>query len=150
MTANRSHRPLPQEQQKDALAAAFREDWRTREKHAVPVRELAQWIRENVMLTLAGAVFDCEDAGLVPAAGACVTCPRRTGANTALFDDFAQDDRCMLRGIWPDFKGRVSGITIHRSVPLSMFSIDENEPNLQAADSDAHRGFSRSKFIPIS
>lgn len=87
---------LPQEQQqKDALAATFREDWRTKEKHAIPVRELAQWIRENVMLTLADAVFDCEDAELVPAAGPCVTCPKRTGANTALFDDFAQDDRCM-------------------------------------------------------
>jgi ParB family chromosome partitioning protein len=56
---------------------------------------LAQWIRENVMLTLADAVFDYEDAELVPAAGACVACPKRTGANTALFDDFAQDDRCM-------------------------------------------------------
>ena len=49
---------LPQDQQKDALAATFREDWRTKEKHAIPVRELAQWIRENVMLTLADAVFD--------------------------------------------------------------------------------------------
>lgn len=47
------------------------------------------------MLTLADAVFDCEDADLVPATGACVTCPKRTGANTALFDDFSQDDRCM-------------------------------------------------------
>jgi hypothetical protein len=26
----------------------------------------------------------------VPAARPCVTCPKRTGANTALFDDFAQ------------------------------------------------------------
>lgn len=86
---------LPLDQQKDALVAAFREDWRTKEKHAIPVRELAQWIRENVMLTLAEAVFDCEDAELVAAAGACVACPKRTGANTALFDDFAQDDRCM-------------------------------------------------------
>jgi ParB family chromosome partitioning protein len=59
---------LPQEQQKDALAATFREDWRTKEMHAVPVRELAQWIRENVMLTLAEAVFDCADAELVPVA----------------------------------------------------------------------------------
>jgi ParB family chromosome partitioning protein len=86
---------LPQQQQKNALTAAFREDWRTKEKQAIPVRELAQWIRENVMLTLADAVFDYEDAELVPAAGACVACPKRTGANTALFDDFAQDDRCM-------------------------------------------------------
>jgi ParB family transcriptional regulator, chromosome partitioning protein len=86
---------LPQEQQKEALAAAFREDWQTKERHSIPVRELAQWIRENVMLTLADAVFDYDDADLVPAAGACLTCPKRTGANVALFDDFAQDDRCM-------------------------------------------------------
>jgi len=86
---------LPQDQQKDALAAAFREDYRTKEKHAISVRELAQWIRENLMLTLAEAVFDVADAELVAAAGACTACPKRTGANTALFDDFAEDDRCM-------------------------------------------------------
>jgi ParB family transcriptional regulator, chromosome partitioning protein len=33
---------LPQDQQKDALAGAFREDYRTKEKHAISVRELAQ------------------------------------------------------------------------------------------------------------
>jgi len=86
---------LPQDQQKDALAAAFREDYRTKEKHAISVRELAQWIRENLMLTLAEAVFDVADAELVAAAGACTACPKRTGANTALFEDFAEDDRCM-------------------------------------------------------
>ena len=85
---------LPQDQQKHALTAAFREDYRTKEKHAIPVRELAQWIRENLMLTLADAVFDVADAELV-AAGACTACSKRTGANTALFDDFAEDDRCM-------------------------------------------------------
>jgi ParB family transcriptional regulator, chromosome partitioning protein len=53
---------LPQEQQKESLAATFREDWRTKERHAIPVRELAQWIRDNVVLTLADAVFACEDA----------------------------------------------------------------------------------------
>src|SRR3712207_5276209 len=36
---------LPQDQQKEALAATFREDWRKKDKHAIPVRELAQWIR---------------------------------------------------------------------------------------------------------
>jgi ParB family transcriptional regulator, chromosome partitioning protein len=86
---------LPQDQQKDALAATFREEWRTKEKHAISVRELAQWVRENLMLTLADAVFDVADAALVPAAGACSACPKRTGANTALFEDFAEDDRCM-------------------------------------------------------
>jgi ParB family transcriptional regulator, chromosome partitioning protein len=86
---------LPQEHQAQALEAALREDWRTKEKHAVSVRELGQWIRDNLMLTLADAVFDRADAELVSAAGACVTCSKRTGANTALFDDFPQDDRCL-------------------------------------------------------
>jgi len=88
---------LPQEQQKEALKAAFRQDWQSKEKHAVPVRELAQWIRDNLMLTLTDAVFDREDPSLFPPAGACIHCPKRTGANTALFDDFFQDDdRCLL------------------------------------------------------
>jgi len=86
---------LPQEQQERALDAAFRQDLRPKEKHAVPVRELGQWIRDNLMLTLTEAVFDRSDAELVPAAGACVTCSKRTAANTALFDDFAQDDKCL-------------------------------------------------------
>ena len=55
---------LPQEQQKEALKAAFRQNWQSKEKHAVPVRELAQWIRDTLMLTLADAVFDREDPSL--------------------------------------------------------------------------------------
>ncbi|HKD04877.1 MAG TPA: ParB/RepB/Spo0J family partition protein [Bryobacteraceae bacterium] len=86
---------LPQEQQYEALEAAFREDWRTREKHAISVRELAQWIRDNLMLSLADAAFDRADAELVPGIGPCVTCSKRTGANAALFDDFPQDDKCL-------------------------------------------------------
>jgi len=55
---------LPQEQQKNALAAAFHEDWRPKGKQAVPVRELAQWIRENIILTVAEAVFALADLSL--------------------------------------------------------------------------------------
>ena len=36
---------LPQEQQVEALQAAFRVDWHSKDKQAVPVRELGQWIR---------------------------------------------------------------------------------------------------------
>ncbi len=86
---------LPENQQNEALEAVFRQDYQTKQKHAIPVRELAQWIRDTLMLTLAEAVFDREDAGLVPAAGPCTSCLKRTGANTALFEDFAEDDRCL-------------------------------------------------------
>lgn len=86
---------LPGHQQHQARQAAFREDWRTKEKHAIAVRELEEWIRENLMLSLADAVFDRSDAELVATAGACTSCMKRTGANAALFDDFRQDDRCL-------------------------------------------------------
>ena len=87
---------LPQEQQKKALQAAFRANHNSGERHAFSVRELAQWIRDNLMLTLADAVFDREDPDLYPQAGSCTQCTMRTGANTALFEDFPHDDRCLL------------------------------------------------------
>jgi ParB family transcriptional regulator, chromosome partitioning protein len=36
---------LPQEQQLQAIEPAFRVDWQSKEKHAISVRELGQWIR---------------------------------------------------------------------------------------------------------
>ena len=86
---------LPQSQQAAALGAAFRSIWGSTEKQLVPVRELAQWIRQNLMLQLGDATFDREDETLLPEAGSCVHCQKRTGANTALFDDFQNDDRCL-------------------------------------------------------
>jgi ParB family transcriptional regulator, chromosome partitioning protein len=85
---------LPQEQQVEALPHAFREDWQTKMQHAVPVRELTQWIRDHLMLDLADAPFDKEDAMLFPEAGTCLTCPKRTGYNRALWDEW-QEDRCL-------------------------------------------------------
>jgi ParB family chromosome partitioning protein len=45
-------------------------------------------------LNLADAPFDREDTTLKPEAGACVTCPRRSGFNTSLFAD-VQGDQCL-------------------------------------------------------
>lgn len=86
---------LPQEQQEQALAAVFRQDWRAKETVLVPIREFAQWIRDNLTLTLADAVFDRENGDLFPEAGSCSLCTKRSGANTVLFEDFCQDDRCL-------------------------------------------------------
>ena len=47
--------------------------------------------RPTLYLSLADAPFDREDPTLNPAAGACVTCPRRSGFNTALFADVVSD-----------------------------------------------------------
>ncbi len=82
---------LPQESQAEAFEQCWRKDWQDKEPHLLPAKHLAAWIQANLYLSLADAPFDREDPTLNPAAGACVTCPRRSGYNTALFADVVSD-----------------------------------------------------------
>jgi len=84
---------LPASQQQEAFAAAFRGMWTSEGNSQVliPVRELAVWIETNVLLQLASAPFDKQDEKLVPEAGSCVNCPKRTGFNNLLFADVRKD-----------------------------------------------------------
>ena len=52
---------------------------------------LAAWIESNILLQLASASFDKQDEALVPAAGSCSDCPKRTGFNKLLFADVRKD-----------------------------------------------------------
>jgi len=91
---------LQAEQQEEALAACWQEANYTNgskpKRILLPVRHLQQWIEHNILLELAAAPFSKEDAQLVPEAGSCVDCPKRTGHNTLLFSDIAanQPDSC--------------------------------------------------------
>ncbi len=82
---------LPQESQAEAFEQCWRKDWQDKEPHLLPAKHVAAWIQANLYLSLADAPFDREDPTLNPAAGACVTCPRRSGYNTALFADVVSD-----------------------------------------------------------
>lgn len=57
-------------------------------------RAVQQHVRQNFMLQLVAAKFDTADADLCPAAGACTSCPHRTGANPDLFADVNSADVC--------------------------------------------------------
>lgn len=57
-------------------------------------RQAGEWIRGRYMLRLADAPFKRDDVTLVPNAGACTTCPKRTGAQPELFDDVDSPDVC--------------------------------------------------------
>jgi ParB family chromosome partitioning protein len=85
-------------QQEQALAACFKEVYSGgSEKPArilLPVRQLRFWIEGNILLMLKLAPFDKRDAQLVPAAGSCVDCPKRTGHNKLLFLDMGKQDAC--------------------------------------------------------
>jgi len=98
-TASPARRKLQPEQQEEALAACYQEQYGGTNKTKrilLPVRQLQQWIEHNILLELASAPFSKEDAQLVPEAGACLDCPKRTGHNTLLFAEIGsgQPDSC--------------------------------------------------------
>ena len=81
---------LPADQQQQALSACFKEVYNGQDKPArilLPVRNLQFWIESNILLVLKDAPFDKRDAQLVPAAGSCADCSKRTGHNKLLFGD---------------------------------------------------------------
>jgi ParB family chromosome partitioning protein len=89
---------LQTEQQEEALAACGQESYTNGSKSKrilLPVRHLREWIERNILLKLATAPFSKEDATLLPEAGSCVDCSKRTGHNTLLFEGIAaQHDSC--------------------------------------------------------
>ena len=89
---------LQPQQQEQALAACYQEQYGNASKSKrilLPVRNLQQWIEHNILLELASAPFSKQDAQLVPEAGSCTDCPKRTGHNTLLFEGMAtRHDSC--------------------------------------------------------
>jgi ParB family chromosome partitioning protein len=94
---------LQPEQQEEALAACWQESYGNGSKSKrilLPVRHLREWIEHNILLELAAAPFSKDDPQLVPEAGSCVDCPKRTGHNTLLFEgvgtkhDSCSDPKC--------------------------------------------------------
>ncbi|MGI4830362.1 MAG: ParB/RepB/Spo0J family partition protein [Janthinobacterium lividum] len=85
---------LPQDAQSNAYEQCWRKDWQDKEPHLLPAKHLSAWIQTTLYLSLADAPFSKEDPTLNPPAGACVTCPRRSGFNTSLFAD-VQGDQCL-------------------------------------------------------
>jgi len=77
--------------QKRALEYALPNQWSGSQSS---VRALGKWIAEDINLDLAKAPFPTGDATLVPKAGACAVCPKRTGCQPALFADISKGDVC--------------------------------------------------------
>jgi ParB family chromosome partitioning protein len=84
-----------------ALQTCAKQEWDPatgrEEKATISVHHLANWIARVFHLDLHSAAFPKEDATLVPAAGACTTCTKRTGSSPGLFSDIAKKDTCTER-----------------------------------------------------
>lgn len=64
------------------------------ENRLMAVPEARRQLEESVMMKLADAPFKTDDPALVPAAGACTNCPKRTGGQALLFADASSPDLC--------------------------------------------------------
>lgn len=99
---------LPQPQQEKAYDAAFRTVWQGGKETRVvlPLRDFTAWIEQNILLSLDNVPFDKSDATLVPEAGSCAECIKRTGHNTLLFGEMSQRDQCSDAGCFNSKLGR--------------------------------------------
>lgn len=61
------------------------------------VRNLAQFIEDQYHLGMVGVPWRKDDAGLLPEAGPCSTCPKRSRNATELFPELAKHDVCTDR-----------------------------------------------------
>jgi ParB family chromosome partitioning protein len=105
---------LPQTQQTKAFEAAFRTIWTDggHKRVMLPLRDFMVWIEQNILLSLDRVPFDKNDAKLVPEAGSCVDCPKRTGFNTLLFGEMSERDQCTDAAC---FNGKITR-TIERKI----------------------------------
>ena len=69
--------------------------WISKEWQPPSVSELQRHIASRIYVELAKAPFRMDDAQLLPQAGACLTCPKRTGADHLLFPEVGKKDLCL-------------------------------------------------------
>lgn len=82
---------------------------------AITVRQLREWIEREIHLDIAHAPFDPDDETLVPTAGSCAKCPKRTGNNPLLFPDVRRKSICTDREC---FRKKVEALVQLRVKPL--------------------------------
>jgi ParB/RepB/Spo0J family partition protein len=94
-----------------------------------PIHDLEEYINDEVICELSKVAFDLADDKLVPKAGACLTCPKRSGANQ-LFADVKEKDRCFDRACFRE-KRKQFLIT---QIPTLL----EKEPDLAFLESNSY------------
>lgn len=95
---------------------------------------VAEYIERNFLLLLEEAPFSLEDASLT-VAGACVTCPKRTGTQPSLFDDITRDDCCTDRAC---FDAKVDALLAKRR--------EEGHTVLEGKEAEAVAPYGRISF----
>src|SRR6266481_5483873 len=116
-------------------AAAFLKD---KKAEAVTVRELRQWIEREIHLDITNAPFDPQDETLLPTAGSCTRCSKRSGNNPLLFPEAVGQRKsiCTDRAC---YRSKVEAIVQLRVKPLE----DSGEKPLRVSQAPAWQAKSR-------
>jgi ParB family transcriptional regulator, chromosome partitioning protein len=89
---------LQPKDQERAFDACFTDQFGYKQKpgdrHPRSIKQLSGWISENILLDLHVAPFRKDDEALLPEAGSCIKCAKRTGYLPQLFADIAKKDTC--------------------------------------------------------
>ena len=82
---------------------------------AVTVRQLREWVEQEIHLDLTNAPFDTQDETLLPTAGSCPKCPKRTGNNPLLFPEVRRKSICTDRAC---YRLKIEALVQIRTKPL--------------------------------
>jgi ParB family transcriptional regulator, chromosome partitioning protein len=108
-----------------------------RKAEAMTVRQLRDWIEHEIHLDLKNAPFDINDANLLPAAGACSTCPKRTGNNPLLFPEIRNKSLCTDPAC---YRAKIEALVKIRVAPL----VKEGEKPIQISSAPYWQARSKS------
>ncbi|TWI80544.1 ParB/RepB/Spo0J family partition protein [Lacibacter cauensis] len=112
---------LNPEQQKELMKAETQYGTR----YASSVADLHDEINRLFLHDLGKAPFDKNDATLLPKAGACSSCQKRTACRTLLFEDVAKEDHCL--------DGKCFSMKIDLHLVKKANDIIAHEPNIAFA-----------------
>jgi ParB family chromosome partitioning protein len=93
-------------------AAAILKDGKA---EAVTVRQLREWVEQEIHLDVTNAPFDPQGETLLPPAGSCAKCPKRTGNNPLLFPEVRQKSICTDRAC---YRMKIEALVQIRMKPL--------------------------------
>src|SRR5438046_1255922 len=118
-------------------AAAILKD---KKAEATTVRVLRAWIEREIHLDLTNAPFDPQDETLLPKAGACARCPKRTGSNPLLFPEVRQKSTCTDREC---YRAKVEALVQIQAKPLE----EKGEKPLRVSQAPAWQVNSHAKDV---
>ncbi len=113
---------LPPGQQKEVLASRL-----FARGEQPSVRDVGAFIGEHVLLDLSRAAFKRDDAELVPTAGPCITCAKRTGHQPELFADVCNGGKRDYCTDPPCFQGKLRALVERRQAELKQAGTEHLE-----------------------